>query len=89
MLQYEKGQKDIKMLNTTVRARVDSNLKSETEAIFAKIGITTSQAINIFLTRVKYERGIPFELKIPNQTTIDAMQEAKNLDGDVVSLKDL
>jgi DNA-damage-inducible protein J len=84
-----KKQKENTMLNTTVRARVDSNLKSEAEAIFAKIGLTTSQAINIFLTRVKYERGIPFELKIPNQTTIDAMEEAKNLDGDVVSLKDL
>ena len=77
------------MLNTTVRARVDSNLKSETEAIFAQIGITTSQAINIFLTRVKYEKGIPFELKIPNQTTEDAMKEAKNLVGDVVSIEDL
>ncbi len=88
MLQYEKL-KDNKMLNTTVRARVDSNLKSETEAIFAKIGITTSQAINIFLTRVKYERGIPFELKIPNQTTINAMQEAKNLDGELISIEEL
>lgn len=77
------------MLSATVRARVDSNLKSETEDIFAKIGMTTSQAINIFLTRVKYERGIPFELKIPNQTTIDAMQEARVLDGDVVSANDL
>ncbi len=77
------------MLSATVRARVDSNLKSETEDIFAKIGMTTSQAINIFLTRVKYERGIPFELKIPNQTTISAMEEAKNLDGDIVSIEQL
>jgi DNA-damage-inducible protein J len=77
------------MLSATVRARVDSNLKSETEEIFAKIGMTTSQAINIFLTRVKYERGIPFELKIPNQVTLDAMQEAKNLDGEVVSIEKL
>ncbi len=77
------------MLSATVRARVDSNLKSETEDIFAKIGMTTSQAINIFLTRVKYERGIPFELKIPNQTTINAMEEAKKLDGDIVSIEQL
>jgi len=77
------------MLSATVRARVDANLKNEAEEIFAKIGMTTSQAINIFLTRVKYERGIPFELKIPNQTTINAMEEAKSLDGELVSIEKL
>ncbi len=31
----------------------------------------------MFLKRVKYENGIPFELKIPNDKTIQAMNEAK------------
>ncbi|HIP44568.1 MAG TPA: type II toxin-antitoxin system RelB/DinJ family antitoxin [Sulfurospirillum arcachonense] len=72
-------------LNSTVRARVDSDLKSEVEVILKKIGLNTSQAINIFLNSVKNNNGIPFELKIPNETTINAIKEADNGDGVTVS----
>jgi DNA-damage-inducible protein J len=64
-------------LDATVRARVDSKLKEETEKILSDIGLSTSQAITIFLKGVQRERGIPFELKIPNETTLKAMKEAK------------
>lgn len=73
-------------LDATVRARVDSNIKKEAEAIFAKIGLNTSQAINIFLNRVIQEKGIPFELKIPNEKTLEAMREAKEGVGEKVTL---
>ncbi len=76
------------MLDTTVRARIDSNLKNEVEAIFHELGLTTSQAITLFLKKVKIEKGIPFELKIPNETTIKAMNEAKNLEGEICSLEE-
>jgi DNA-damage-inducible protein J len=65
-------------LDATVRARVDSKLKEEVEEILSEIGLTTSQAITMFLKGVKREKGIPFELKIPNETTLKAMQEAKD-----------
>ncbi len=72
-------------LNSVVRARVDSSLKVEVEEIFKSLGINTSQAINMFLTRVRSEGGIPFELKVPNEKTLSAMREAKNMDGFVSS----
>ena len=75
-------------LDATVRARVDSNIKKEAEAIFAKIGLNTSQAINIFLNRVIQERGIPFELKIPNEETLKAMKEAEEGIGETISAID-
>ena len=75
-------------LNSTVRARVDSQLKEEVENILSHIGLSTSQAISLFLKRIKYEKGIPFELKVPNATTIQAMEEAKNNDGETVSLNE-
>jgi len=77
------------MLDTTVRARVSSDLKEDTEAIFKKLGLSTSQAIVIFLNIVKLNQGIPFDVKIPNKTTLKAMDEAKKLIGDEISLKDL
>lgn len=76
-------------LDATVRARVDSKLKKDVEEIFEQLGINTSQAINIFLKKVKSENGIPFELKIPNDKTMEAMNEAKNLEGETISLDDL
>lgn len=76
-------------LNATVRARVDDTLKKDVEKIFEEIGINTSQAINIFLKKVKQEGGIPFELKIPNEITLEAMREAKKFDGDIITLEEL
>jgi DNA-damage-inducible protein J len=70
-------------LDSTVRARVDSELKNEVESIFHELGLSTSQAITLFLKKVKMEKGIPFELKISNIKTIQAMNEAKNLDGEI------
>jgi len=75
-------------LDTTVRARIDTQLKQEVEEIFKQIGLTTSQAITIFMNRVKLERGIPFELKIPNAKTLQAMKEADNRIGETVSYEE-
>ena len=75
-------------LDSTVRARVDSGLKNEVEVIFHELGLSTSQAITLFLKKVKMERGIPFELKIPNSTTLKAMEEAKNMDGEITTLEE-
>ena len=72
-------------LDATVRARVDSKLKADVEVILKKVGLNTSQAINIFLNSVKNNNGIPFELKIPNAKTIKAMEEAEKLEGKTVS----
>ena len=72
-------------LNATVRARVDEELKYEVEEILKAIGLSTSQAITLFLKRIRYEKGIPFELKVPNAITIKAMEEADRNDGKTVS----
>ena len=77
------------MMDATVRARVDSDLKQEAEAIFKKLGLSTSQAIVMFLNMVKLQNGIPFDMKIPNKETLKAMQEAKEFKGEEISLKDL
>ena len=76
------------VLDATVRARVDGNLKQEVEEILKEIGLSTSQAITLFLKRIKYEKGIPFELKVPNATTIQAMEEAKQNIGETVSFEE-
>ena len=47
-----------------VRARVDDRLKHDSEAILNELGITTTEAIRIFLHQIKIHRGLPFDLRV-------------------------
>jgi DNA-damage-inducible protein J len=76
-------------LDATVRARVDAQLKKDVEQILSEIGLSTSQAITLFLKGIKRERGIPFELKIPNEETLQAMREVEEGKTEKVTLDEL
>jgi len=65
-------------LNATVRARIDAELKEDVEKILSEIGLSTSQAITMFMKGIKRERGIPMELKIPNELTMQVIEDARN-----------
>jgi len=73
-------------LDATVRARVDAQLKKDVEKILSEIGLNTSQAITMFMKSIKRERGIPFELKIPNEETLEAFREIEAKETEKVSL---
>ncbi len=59
-----------------IRARTEVKLKNKVERIFEILGLTASEAINLFYHRVELENGIPFDLKIPNAKTLRAMNDA-------------
>ncbi len=65
------------MKTSIINARVKPELKQEVEQILSQLGITTTQAITMFFEQICLTRGIPFELKIPNDETVQALQEAK------------
>jgi DNA-damage-inducible protein J len=78
------------MKTAIINARLQPDLKSDVEAILAKLGITTTQAIIMFFEQVRISRGIPFDLKIPNDETIQAMQDARaNRDMEATSIEQL
>lgn len=60
-----------------VRARVEPTLKRDAEAILKKIGLTSSEAITLFLTQVRLNKGLPFPLRIPNEQTRQAIKDAR------------
>ena len=51
---------------TTVRARIDESLKEEAEVILKQLGITTSQAINIYFSQIALRQGLPFDVVLPS-----------------------
>lgn len=64
-----------------VRARINSDLKKEASAVLAGMGLSVSDAIRLMLVRVAAERALPFEVRLPNETTEAALRAARR--GDV------
>jgi DNA-damage-inducible protein J len=58
-----------------IRARVEPELKLEVENIFKELGLTTTEAITLFYHQVKARKGIPFEISIPNETTLETAKK--------------
>lgn len=66
----------------TVRVRVEPDLKDEVERIFKKLGLSTTEAISLFYHQVKLRKGLPFEVRIPNERTLRTFEDTdagKNL----------
>jgi DNA-damage-inducible protein J len=57
--------------------RLDTEAKEKAYAIFATVGLKPAQAINLFLRQVALRGGLPFEIKVPNAETIEAITEIK------------
>lgn len=53
----------------TIRARINPTLKSEVERLFERLGLSTTEAINLFYKQVKLRNGLPFNVVIPNKVT--------------------
>jgi DNA-damage-inducible protein J len=64
--------------NSTVRARVNDEIKEEATLVLSSIGLTISDAFRMMLFRVAKEKSLPFSPLIPNATTIAAMKEVDN-----------
>jgi len=59
-----------------IRARVEESLKVNTELLFSRLGLTMTDAITLFLTQCQLQQGLPFEVKIPNEETKRALNDA-------------
>ena len=60
-----------------IRARTETSLKKEVERIFKELGITPTEAINLFYNQVRLRKGIPFELEIPNEKTKQVLENTR------------
>lgn len=60
-----------------IHARTESSLKADVERIFKTLGLTTTEAVNLFFRQVKLRRGLPFTVEIPNKTTLKTFSESE------------
>lgn len=59
-----------------IQARIDPEVKNNAQNIFNKLNISMSEAISIFLTQVSLNRGIPFDVRIPNDLTAETLMKS-------------
>ena len=59
--------------DTYVRARIDTDTKTRAAEALEAMGLSISDAIRLLMLRVADERRLPFEVKVPNAATRDAM----------------
>lgn len=63
----------------TLSIRIEAEIKSQAEALFSRLGLTMSEAINLFLHQCINDRALPFQPhlgrpEIPSDETIAAME---------------
>jgi DNA-damage-inducible protein J len=66
----------------TIRTRIEPRLKSEVEDILAELGLTVSETVHLLYRQIKLQRGLPFDVRIPNALTVrtlTASRRGKNI----------
>ena len=58
-----------------INARIEPKLKKRPEAVLDKIGLSTTDAVTMFLKQVVAQKGLPFPANMPNRETIKAIEE--------------
>ena len=60
--------------------RVEPSVKKKAEATLNDLGLSITEAINVFLNQVILNDGIPFEIRKTriNNETIQALEDTKN-----------
>lgn len=69
------------MATTMVHIRVDEKVKARAARTLASMGMSVSDAVRLLLVRVAAEKALPFEVRVPNATTVKAMRAADKRKG--------
>ena len=67
--------------DTVVRARIDSDTKARATEALNAMGLSVSDVIRLVLLRVAEEKRLPFVVQVPNATTVEAMKELDEGEG--------
>ena len=65
----------------TVQARIDPSIKKEAKEVLDELGLSMSEAIGIYFRQIVLQRAIPFELKLPNTATLQAVEQLESEKG--------
>ena len=61
-----------------VRARIDAETKMRATDALEAMGLSVSDAIRLLMLRIADEKRMPFEVRVPNRTTLEAIGELES-----------
>lgn len=61
----------------TARARIQPEIKTEAESILHELGLSVSSAFELFYRQIILNRGLPFDVRIPNAETRKAIDDVR------------
>lgn len=64
----------------TLHIRVEPSVKTRAEETLNDLGLSITEAVNVFLNQVILHDGIPFKIEKPkyNKETVQAIEDVKN-----------
>jgi DNA-damage-inducible protein J len=63
--------------DTYVRARIDTITKARASEALEAMGLSISDAIRLLMLRIADEKRLPFDLRVPNAKTKEAIREVE------------
>jgi len=62
----------------SARALLDPEVKMKAENILKELGLSVSKSFELFYRQIIAQRGLPFELQIPNEKTMKAIENSRH-----------
>jgi DNA-damage-inducible protein J len=66
------------MKTAAVHSRIQPEIKEQAEGILQRLGLSPTEAIRMFYTQITLRNGLPFDVSIPNDVTIKALEDSRN-----------
>ncbi len=61
-----------------ITARIEPKLKAQAGRVLAKVGVSTTDAVTMFMRQIVLHEGLPFEVRVPNAESRKAIEELKD-----------
>jgi DNA-damage-inducible protein J len=66
------------MKTAAVHSRIQPEIKEQAEEILQRLGLSPTEAIRMFYTQIALRNGLPFDVSIPNDETIKALEDSRS-----------
>jgi len=65
------------MKTAAVHSRIQPDIKEKAESILLRLGLSPTEAIRMFYTQITLKNGLPFDVAIPNEETVKALEDSR------------
>ena len=66
-----------RMKSAAVHSRIQPEIKEQAETILHRLGLSPTEAIRMFYSQITLRNGLPFNVAIPNEQTVQALEDSR------------